>query len=39
MRSAEDRWFSAYEAHKRARNPKWKAFWQSVMDHFRKEFN
>lgn len=39
MRSAESRWFSAYQAYQRAQNPEWKAFWQGVMDHFRAKFN
>lgn len=32
------RWFNAYEAHKRAKNPKFKNYWRGVMDHFRKQF-
>ncbi len=39
MRSAEERWFSAYEANKRAKNPVFKEYWAGVMAHFRKEFN
>lgn len=39
MRSAESRWYSAYQAWQRAENPAFKKYWQSVMDHFRKEFN
>jgi hypothetical protein len=39
MRSAEQRWFSAYEAYKRAQNQQFKAYWLGVMDYFRKEFN
>ena len=39
MRTAYDRYFSAYEAYKRAKNPQFKAYWLGVMEHFRKEFN
>ena len=39
MRSAEHRWFSAYQAWKRAQNPAFKEYWAGVMEHFRKEFN
>lgn len=39
MRTAYDRYFSAYQAHKRAKNPKFKAYWEKVMLHFFKEFN
>jgi hypothetical protein len=37
--SAEYRWFSAYQAWKRAQNPEWKAYWLKVMNHLQKEFN
>lgn len=39
MRSAEHRWFSAYQAWKRAQNPAFKEYWWNVMAHFKKEFN
>ncbi len=39
MRSAEQRWFSAYEAWERAQSPAFKQYWLGVMAHFRKEFN
>lgn len=39
MRSAEARWFSAYQAWKRAQNPSFKEYWWNLMLHFRKEFN
>lgn len=39
MRSSEDRYFSAYQAYNRAQNPKWKAYWLSLMNHFKKDFN
>lgn len=39
MRTAYDRWFSAYQAYKRAQNPVFKEYWANVMAHFRKEFN
>lgn len=37
--SAEYRWFSAYQAWKRAQNPEFKEFWLGVMKHLQKEFN
>lgn len=39
MRSAEHRWFSAYQAWKRAQNPAFKEYWWNVMAHFKKEFS
>jgi hypothetical protein len=39
MRSAESRWYSAYQAYNRAQNPTFKEYWLKVMNHFRKEFN
>lgn len=39
MRSAEHRWFNAYQAWKRAQNPQFKEYWAGVMAHFKKEFN
>lgn len=39
MRSAEDRWFSAYQAYNRAKNPAIKEYWLNVMDYFRAQFN
>ena len=37
--SAEYRYFNAYLAWKAAKNPKFKEYWEGVMEHFRKEFN
>lgn len=37
--STEARWFRAYQAWKAARNPSFKNYWLSVMQHLRKEFN
>jgi hypothetical protein len=39
MRNAEQRWYSAYQAWKRAQNPKFKAYWAGVMSHFSKEMS
>jgi hypothetical protein len=39
MRSPEERWYSAYEAWKRAKNTAFKEYWAGIMDHFRKEFS
>ncbi len=39
MKSPEYRYFQAYKAWKAAKNPVFKQYWWSVMEHFRKEFN
>lgn len=36
--SAEYRYWQAYQAWKRAKSPAFKEYWQSLMNHFSKEF-
>lgn len=36
--SPEYKFFSAYEAYNRAKNPAFKQYWYKVMVHFWKEF-
>lgn len=39
MRNAYTRWFNAYQAMKRARNPQFKTFWSGIMDEMAKQFD
>ena len=39
MKSAEERYFNAYQAWKAAKNPKFKEYWGKVMDQFKKSLN
>jgi hypothetical protein len=39
IQSPEYRWYNAYQAYRRAKNPDFKKFWLGVMQHLSKEFN
>lgn len=39
MRNQYTRWYSAYQAYQRAKNPVFKEYWYGIMKHFQKEFN
>lgn len=37
--SPEYRWYNAYQAYSRAKNPTFKEYWYGVMQHLSKQFN